>query len=554
MATARSILDIDVNDQKWQQFATAFEKFRAETAALPGMWEKIGAKQSDTADQFLKRIAEITAANKAAEREEKPVEERRLRQLSKTESLWSNISKHSGLLYRNVLGVGQSILKWGSFAGAAAVGGAVAGFDEMAHNVGNERREAQGLGISIGQMRAFGIDLSTVLSNPGNFLSRMQEMETDLRARKPWYAMMAGAPMTGNAEQDAVAFMNRVRAWARRTPEGLLGPEAQGYDLPFTANELMIMRTTKDADWNARMSKLQADAARMNIPDTTAKSWQNLSVKLSGNLKTVTTAFETQLGRAAPAVGRLSDAAAAATVTLINVAGNTLAKDIVPKHPWQSLINIGKSTINAADWLLGTGGPTFGPGGVEDEWSAAWVKMKRLVGSWDQKARNSATFRDFAQAVKDTTATFGLPGGLLEAQKLLESGTKLEGVANSKAGAVGPFQFMKKVAAALGIDPTNLMQSLYGAAITDQRLLKEYHGNIAEVLAAYNWGEGKLNNLLAAHPKDWMSVPFRAGGIPTETRNYINNAAKIMNPFVNVTITNSTGNDVVTSLNQTAGH
>lgn len=99
-----------------------------------------------------------------------------------------------------------------------------------------------------------------------------------------------------------------------------------------------------------------------------------------------------------------------------------------------------------------------------------------------------------------------LPSGLLSAVMQAESSGNPD--AQSKAGALGLFQFMPETAKAYGIDPLNPEQAAIGAARMYGDLNKKYKGDIDSMLAAYNWGSGNL-------AKNGME------NAPKETRDYI---------------------------------
>lgn len=112
--------------------------------------------------------------------------------------------------------------------------------------------------------------------------------------------------------------------------------------------------------------------------------------------------------------------------------------------------------------------------------------------------------------LSDLEAQYGLPPGLLS---LVQNQEDASGDPNavSKAGAVGPFQFMPDTAKSYGVDdPTNFDQAATSAAKMLGDLTKQYKGDIPSVLAAYNWGSGNLDK----------------GGMenaPQETKNYVQN-------------------------------
>lgn len=100
---------------------------------------------------------------------------------------------------------------------------------------------------------------------------------------------------------------------------------------------------------------------------------------------------------------------------------------------------------------------------------------------------------------------YGLPSGLLSAVAHAESNYRSDAV--SSAGAVGLMQLMPATAQAFGVDPTDPVQAIDGAA----RLLKgelDKYGSIPLALAAYNAGGPTVDKF---------------GGIPPypETRNYV---------------------------------
>lgn len=114
---------------------------------------------------------------------------------------------------------------------------------------------------------------------------------------------------------------------------------------------------------------------------------------------------------------------------------------------------------------------------------------------------------------------YGLPPGWLQSQFMRESagGTMLR----SKAGALGPMQFMPGTAAQYGMhggEVYDLAISSKAAARMAQDLYRKY-GNWDEVRAAYNFGQGNLDKLIARNKK--AGLPWYAG-LPAETRNYVN--------------------------------
>ncbi|MBE3560039.1 MAG: lytic transglycosylase domain-containing protein [Ktedonobacteraceae bacterium] len=107
----------------------------------------------------------------------------------------------------------------------------------------------------------------------------------------------------------------------------------------------------------------------------------------------------------------------------------------------------------------------------------------------------------------------GIPPEYFVRQINAESGFNPNAV--SPAGAVGIAQFLPSTAAGLGINPYDPVAALKGAAQYMARLYKQYGGDYAKALAAYNAGSGNVNRAIQIGGANWMNY------IPAETRNYI---------------------------------
>lgn len=114
--------------------------------------------------------------------------------------------------------------------------------------------------------------------------------------------------------------------------------------------------------------------------------------------------------------------------------------------------------------------------------------------------------------IRDLEAQYSnLPPGLLNAIMQAESGGNPNAInRNTATGdpSIGLMQFQPKTAKAYGIDPTDVNQSLKGAAAMLTDLHNQFGGDLDKVLAGYNWGSGNM----AKHGMENM---------PKETREYI---------------------------------
>jgi soluble lytic murein transglycosylase-like protein len=95
-----------------------------------------------------------------------------------------------------------------------------------------------------------------------------------------------------------------------------------------------------------------------------------------------------------------------------------------------------------------------------------------------------------------------------------EAESSFSQAARSGCGAIGLFQLMPATAASLKVNPSDWRENIAGG-LKYMGLLKHQYGSLAKALAAYNWGPGHLNQLLAAHPDEWREH------LPDETARYL---------------------------------
>lgn len=109
----------------------------------------------------------------------------------------------------------------------------------------------------------------------------------------------------------------------------------------------------------------------------------------------------------------------------------------------------------------------------------------------------------------------GLDWQLLKKQAVAES--SLDPRARSGVGALGLMQFMPATWTEWGNGGnwTNPEDSIKTGARYMAWLLKQFNGNYAEALAAYNWGIGNMKRSIASLGDQWR------GALPKETSNYL---------------------------------
>lgn len=142
---------------------------------------------------------------------------------------------------------------------------------------------------------------------------------------------------------------------------------------------------------------------------------------------------------------------------------------------------------------------------------------------WLNKINAKDTVANADSRLSAVSQKYGIPQHMLYSVWAQES-RKGNMKKSSAAGAKGHFQFMPGTAKAYGISGRewDFDASSDAAARYFQWLLKHYNGDHNKALAAYNWGNGNLDQAIKRYGNDWMSHA------PKETQGYVNSINKMM--------------------------
>lgn len=144
-------------------------------------------------------------------------------------------------------------------------------------------------------------------------------------------------------------------------------------------------------------------------------------------------------------------------------------------------------------------------------------------GDWFDKLNAKDTVANADSRLSAVSQKYGIPQHMLYSVWAQES-RKGNMKKSSSASAKGHFQFMPSTAKAYGISGRewDFDASSDAAARYFQWLLKHYNGDHNKALAAYNWGNGNLDQAIKRYGNDWLSHA------PKETQGYVNSINKMM--------------------------
>lgn len=119
------------------------------------------------------------------------------------------------------------------------------------------------------------------------------------------------------------------------------------------------------------------------------------------------------------------------------------------------------------------------------------------------------------EAYEEAAKLYGVDSDILRGIGFAESRFN-PNTKNSSAGAIGLMQFLPGTAKEVGIDPTDPVQSIFGAAAYLRKGLDRFNGDYAQALAGYNWGP----NREGLQRPDWHKT------LPPATTQYVDDVLK----------------------------
>lgn len=298
---AKSILEIDVDDEKFKSFVSAYQDYQKTLADMPKEWQAVTSvivkgipPLQQAASQTDKAAKSQTAMQKAA---------------AETSKLLKGGADSAKKMAGDIKDATTSLLRWGSvlgvFSGLVGAGG-LFGINRMALSASATRFTAQGLGTTAGGLNAADVNYSRVLGNPTGTLSAIRDAQADLSRR--WAFNAIGVNPNGDPAQMLPQMIKNSRDIYQRSGSTLQGAEAHGLTQFFSIDDLNRFKKMSDQEIDAMAKRAQSDARQMEINDNTLRKWQDFNVQLDRSGVNIRNAFITGLSPLEPQLERLSKA------------------------------------------------------------------------------------------------------------------------------------------------------------------------------------------------------------------------------------------------------
>ncbi|HBX7652414.1 TPA: lytic transglycosylase domain-containing protein [Klebsiella pneumoniae] len=553
---AKSIVDIDVNDDKFVAFMERFREYQSALDDLPEAWrvaavgigesskqtEKAKGEAKELGAEFNAVAEAILTINSGIDRLNTNLEDSKKKQdefnksTRSAKGFLSDATKDAKSLAGHIKEATASLLSWGGivgiFTGVLGVGG-LFGINRLAATTGAQRFTSLGLGTSIGALDSTAINYQKALGNPAGTLGAIRDSQMDLSKRWTFQAMGINNP-----DQDPAKLLPQMIRNARdifvQNGSTLQGAQAHGLTNFFTLDDLNRFKNMSDEEITAMEKRAQQDARMLQITDQQARQWQDFNVQLDYSSQSIRNTFVRGLGPLTPQLSKLSDALSGAIDTVLKSPelgkwidalaggierfGNYLASPAFTSDVESFMSGVKKlaltimdviglftgeisisdfankhSTILSNDVKTDSSGNHFVKGGLSDPDTPAGAKwLTRHLYSWSGTAP-----KEYDQYFLDAANKYNVDPRWLKAITAGESSWDQNAV--SKAGAKGLMQVMPNNFQP-GENPFDPRDNIMAGARVFSWAMQSANGDLDEALRYYNGGSRRGSAENRAYP------------------------------------------------------
>ncbi|MEB0962849.1 lytic transglycosylase domain-containing protein [Citrobacter freundii] len=336
---AKSIIEVDVNDEKFLSFMDKFNEYQAALEDLPEAWRASAQGIGDTARETSKASSEAEGMTKAfldgvdalnmmvnnLDRINTSLDDANKRQsdLNKktagSSSIFGKLKKDSKEFAGHIKDATVSLLSWGGiiglFTGVLGAGG-LFGINRLASTASAQRFTSMGLNTSIGALDSTAINYQRAVANPTATLGAIRDTQADLSQRWKFQAMGINNP-DRSPDQLLPEMIRAARSIFTQTGGTLQGANAYGLTSFFSIDDLNRFKNMSDAEIDAMEKRAKRDAQLLQITDEQARQWQDFNVQLDYSSQSIKNTFIRGLAPLTPGLTKLSDALSGAIDTVL---------------------------------------------------------------------------------------------------------------------------------------------------------------------------------------------------------------------------------------------
>ncbi len=332
----RSVIDIDVDDEKFSELISKFDKFKKDAKDIPEPFQKMDKKIHSAGQEFGKlgstvlrhmgqsgaAIHEFFTEIHHAGKHFATVTTRIGQARKELSQMGETGRKTFGIIAR----AGKDLFKAIPFIGGAVAGAglaAVALYQHESNSILNRYKNAKFLGMKPGQVSAIDTQYQGVLANPAQSLAAMRQAEFMpsaqsyfARAIGPGYQHMGKTQLFDEA-------LRKAKRLADHTRTNLLGvmDTVRGFSqIGISTQDLAILKRTSWKTLNADIANAHKQAAAMNFSAKTGRDMTKLAITISQKEVELSTDLSRTLAKGAP----LMNTALNKLVNSVNWAANRI--------------------------------------------------------------------------------------------------------------------------------------------------------------------------------------------------------------------------------------
>jgi len=315
MAT-KSVIDIEIHDEAFKEFAALFEKYQSQLGKMPGQWGKVGSATQQSAkgfDSAVKNLVQAATAmsNIYAAQTKVSAEQSKINKIAKdTQRTFENIGKTTANIGKSVASTTLNLLRWsgiGLAAGLLGGAGGLFGLTSFAANIGDLRRQSQGLGVSSAELRAARVGYGRY-ADVDPLLGSLSAAQTDVT--KQWAFGANRLNPNQSAAELLPQLLRRAGEVYKQGPAATAQQrlQAQGLDvLGITVETARRMAQITEKEQKDAEEKYQRDLKSFDVIDETLKKWQEFSVTINEAGEKIKTTFINGLAPLAEPLSHLAD-------------------------------------------------------------------------------------------------------------------------------------------------------------------------------------------------------------------------------------------------------
>lgn len=273
----KSVVDIDLNDEKFKRFTALYGKYEEALKKQPGQWRTSNEAAAGVEESVNKILAAFLATGQF-HRELAEESEKDNKNLKHKATLWEGIRQSSASTLKNIEGASKWLLKWG-LIGFGAAGAGLFGLRELGSDIANQRNQALGLDLAIGQEQAFGRHQGRYFSDPDALLRGAFTARANVAS--PAYQAAVSLGINPNQSTVAVAdqILLRLQALAKALPKGQVGNLLLEYpglsQFGIDLQGLERLRNLHTSELRGQIAAYGPDARATALSDRQGLAYQN---------------------------------------------------------------------------------------------------------------------------------------------------------------------------------------------------------------------------------------------------------------------------------------